>query len=230
MMTRRWRGPMVPLAGGLIFLVLLGMHFSAGAGRVHACSCLGLPIAPRDAYTYSSAVFSGTLVSADEWGAAEFEVHTLWKGPLTTRILAYHPSNCAYDFGKVLKGTEYLVYGGWSDVPGALGAGIGVSKCGRTRPLSRAEEDLEVLGEGISLADGVAPSPSVLPQDEPPVLPPEDGRGWLSEAEVRVPWVVVPGAAMRPAPSVWTVLLLVGIAGALAGWGRLASRSSSRRS
>ena len=104
---------MVPLAGGLLFLVLLGIQFSPGAGRVHACSCAGLPIAPRDAYTHADAVFSGTLVSVDEWGVAEFEVHTLWKGPLTTRILAYHPSNCAYDFGKVRRRrTEYLVYAG----------------------------------------------------------------------------------------------------------------------
>ena len=211
---------MVPLAGGLIFLVLLGIHFSAGAGRVHACMCTGAP-APRDAYTYSSAVFSGTLVSVDEWGVAEFEVHTLWKGPLTTRILAYHPSNCAYDFGKVLKGTEYLVYAGRSDGPGALGAGIGVSKCGRTRPLQRAEEDLKVLGEGISLADGVAPRSAFFPQDEPPVLPPEGGQTWFREAEVSVPWVVVPGAARHPAPSVWTVMVLMGIAGALVALVRL---------
>ena len=221
---------MVPLVGGLIFLVLLSIHFSAGAGRVHACSCLGLPIAPRDAYTYSSAVFSGTLVSTDGWGAAEFEVHTLWKGPLTTRILAYNPTNCAYDFSKADEGEQYLVYAGRAHVPGALGAGIGFGKCGRTRPLHRAEEDLKVLGEGISLADGVTPRSAFFPQDESPVLPPEDGHGWSSEAEVRVPWVGASTAAMRPAPSAWTVLLLVGIAGALAGWGRLASRSPSRRS
>ena len=219
---------MVPLAGGLIFLVLLGIHFSAGAGRVHACMCAG-PTAPRDAYTYSDAVFSGTLVSVDEWGVAEFEVHTLWKGPLTTRILAYNPTNCAYDFSKADEGEQYLVYAGRAYVPGALGAGVSFSKCGRTRPLQRAEEDLKVLGEGISLADGVAPRSAFFPQDEPPVLPPEGGQTWFREAEVSVPWVVVPGAARRPAPSVWTVMVLMGIAGALAGWGRLASRSPSRR-
>ena len=219
---------MVPLVGGLIFLVLLGIHFSAGAGRVHACSCVAGDTAPRDAYRYSSAVFSGTLVSADEWGAAEFEVHTLWKGPLTTRILAYNPTNCAYDFSKADEGEQYLVYAGRAYVPGALGAGVSSSKCGRTRPLSSAEEDLEVLGEGISLADGVAPRSAFFPQDQSPVLPQKDGQ--FTEAEVSVPWVVASTAARHPAPSVWTVVLLVGIAGALAGWGRLASRSPSRRS
>ena len=55
----------------------------------------------------------------------------------------------------------------------------------------------KVLGEGISLADGVTPRSAFFPQDESPVLPPEDGHGWFSEAEVRVPWVIASTAAMR---------------------------------
>ena len=196
---------MVPLAGGLLFLVLLGIHFSAGAGRVHACSCAGPP-APHDAFTYSAAVFSGALVSVNEWGVAEFEVHTLWKGPLAATILIFAPGPCGHDFDESHEGTEYLVYAQRGVEPGMLAVGL----CGRTRSLRGAEEDLEVLGEGLSLAGGGDPRAPVLLQDELTQL----GEG-------RVPWVVTPAAAMRSAPSVWTVMVLMGIAGALVALARL---------
>lgn len=210
-MTREWRLWVLPLLGGLLFIVLLANHLSAGAGRVQACSCAGSS-PPRESFIRADAVFSGTLISAERWGVAEFEVHTLWKGPLTTRIRVRYWTNCSYDFMPGDEGTGYLVYAYRAIEPSEVTAGI----CGRTQRLEHAEEDLEVLGEGLSLAGGGASIALAFAQGEP-----------VQFREGRIPWVIAPGAARQPPPSAWTLVILIGIAGALVGLGRLASRGAS---
>lgn len=117
-----------------------------------ACSCAyaGAPGELR----YSSAVFSGEVVDFDEKGpfnaTATLRVSEVWKGPEqeTVEVHTRDPAFCGYSFKE---GQEYLVYaeGG----PGYPADRLVVKNCGRTRLLSKAGADLEVLGDGAAVGD-----------------------------------------------------------------------------
>lgn len=122
----------------------------------HACSCVPLGT-PSEALERSGAVFAGRVVSMEvnrfmSSGAdpvtIEFDVKTVWKGPvsrtmrLTTPVLE---ASCGYTF---VIGVEYLVYS-WD--------GSEVNLCSRTQPLWEARDDLTELGDGQPLAPSVTP-------------------------------------------------------------------------
>ena len=126
---------------------------------------------------------SGIVVVHDL--AIEFKVTTVWKGELNeTTFATTSPSgsSCGYRF---TFGEEYVVYANESN--GILR----VSLCSLTRPVSSAEEDFEILGEGRNPEPGsteLRPVPKHLDDDcfsvtpdpapEPPkpeTLPPTGG-------------------------------------------------------
>jgi hypothetical protein len=117
-----------------------------------ACSC-AYAGAPGE-LTYSSAVFSGEVVDFDMKGpfnaTAILRVSEVWKGPErgTLEVHTRDPAFCGYRFKE---GQEYLVYaeGG----PGYPADRFVVKNCGRTRLLSKAGADLEVLGDGAAVGD-----------------------------------------------------------------------------
>lgn len=129
----------------VLFLAGLGLVLTPKSS--HACSCSR--VSPSEALESSYAVFMGTVASIryHESGAgtgyigetAEFEVDTVWKGPVSQTIYAKpssYNSSCGFGFAQ---GATYLVY---------ADSAFSVSMCSRTSPVSRATEDLAVLGEG----------------------------------------------------------------------------------
>jgi hypothetical protein len=120
----------------------------------YACSC-GL-VSTQRLLSSSEAVFSGEVVDLkrDQKGPfggvdkVSFRVSEVWKGPnretleLTTQS---QESACGYPFKE---GQEYLVY--------AYGKGESFETgiCNGTHPLSKADEDLALLGNGEKPKDG----------------------------------------------------------------------------
>ena len=124
----------------------------------------------------SAAVFSGEVVDYEKaplattmmegsmvtrmvsprFATATLRVSEVWKGPehqtvqLTTDVA--DGVSCGYPFEK---GQKYLVY--------AYGGqqGLGTSGCSETKLLSKASEDLALLGNGAEPKDG-GPSPTPL--------------------------------------------------------------------
>jgi hypothetical protein len=100
-------------------------------------------------------VFPGEVVDFDTKGpfnaTATLRVSEVWKGPEqgTLEVQTRDPAFCGYRFKE---GQEYLVYseGG----PGYPADRLVVKNCGRTRLLSKAGADLEVLGDGAAVGDG----------------------------------------------------------------------------
>ena len=134
-------------------------------GRSHACSCIE-PGTPGEALESSASVFAGKVVSIDDrlvLGSSldplivEFDIGTVWKGPLHQSVELKTTSNtasCGYSF---VEGVKYLVYS-WN--------GLDASFCSRTRPLSEAQYDLAELGAGRTIPGG-EPAATV-PSPEPP--------------------------------------------------------------
>jgi hypothetical protein len=117
-----------------------------------ACSCV--PPLPgqsqqeqaRRELADSSAVFAGEVVDLKKGfmtTKVSFRVSEVWKGPERETLEVNTPSQggaCGYRFSE---GREYLVY--------AWGKKMEVVSCGRTGPLSEANADLEVLGDGETM-------------------------------------------------------------------------------
>lgn len=137
------------------YLLLLGVVFFfwlIGASQVSACSC-PVPPPPGEALDQADVVFSGRVVnyidqpegpkvSSADLVKAKFNVSKIWKGPQETTFVvstARHSLSCGYSFEK---GTEYIVYAFDKD------DGLITTVCTRTKPLSRAKEDLAKLGQG----------------------------------------------------------------------------------
>lgn len=124
--------------------VLLALVFT-GNPSAYACSCAPPP-PPKKALEGSDAVFSGkvTKIEIDEKKFRKevtIEVQTVWKGAKKKTLVVRTASNgaaCGYDFKK---GKSYLVY--------CFGKkSLSTSICTRTKPLDKAEKDIEELGEG----------------------------------------------------------------------------------
>ena len=126
-----------------------------------ACTCAGFGGSPQQRaermLDKSSAVFAGKVVDIDRdqkgpLGGVDkvsFRVSEAWKGPeretleLTTQSQGIA---CGYFFSE---GREYLVYAyGKQDLK--------VDACGDTKQLSKADEDLALLGNGEKPTDGDA--------------------------------------------------------------------------
>jgi hypothetical protein len=120
-----------------------------------ACSCMGVPI--QRYISSSDAVFSGEVVDLQKGTSASrmfgpsdtvtLRVSEAWKGTDQGTLEVSTPSQgsaCGYHFEE---GQEYLVYAyGKQDLK--------VDACGGTTHLSKADEDLALLGNGEKPTDG----------------------------------------------------------------------------
>ena len=120
-----------------------------------ACSCMGVPI--QRYISSSDAVFSGEVVDLQKgtsvsrmFGSSDtvtLRVSEVWKGTDQGTLEVSTPSQgsaCGYAFEE---GQEYLVYAyGKQDLK--------VDACGGTTHLSKADEDLALLGNGEKPKDG----------------------------------------------------------------------------
>lgn len=122
--------------------------------RVQACSC-ALPSSVEDQLSRSEAVFAGRVLGVKEQRflnggmakAVRFEVSRVWKGEAVSEIIIHTGSgggDCGFDFEE---GKDYLVYSHPSTMYGDKELLVTII-CDRTKPLSQAQEDLAVLGEG----------------------------------------------------------------------------------
>jgi hypothetical protein len=144
-----------PLAGvaavALIALALLALLPDCAS----ACTCAGFPGSQR-ALEQSNAVFSGEVMDVEGghttrmfgWNVSSLKVtlrvSEAWKGPQQDTLEVSTPrdgATCGYAFKE---GQEYLVYASGKEEP------FEVDLCSGTKPLSDADADLRVLGDGWS--------------------------------------------------------------------------------
>lgn len=119
-----------------------------------ACKCVALGDREQ-AFARSSRVFSGTVLDSrfvhkaqEPHLAVKFRVDRAWKGvqDRTVEIKAGAPHACGFQF---FAGQKYLVYAS-EDGPAFT------SRCGFTKPLAQADEDLKALGPGKKPASGLS--------------------------------------------------------------------------
>ena len=118
-----------------------------------ACSCAGFPGSQR-ALEQSNAVFSGEVMDVEGGHTTRMfgmsvssvkvtlRVSEAWKGPQQETLVVSTPrdgATCGYAFKE---GQEYLVYAYGKEEP------FEVDLCSGTKPLSDADADLRVLGDG----------------------------------------------------------------------------------
>lgn len=141
-----------------VLLILTGISIFQ-ASPASACSCL--VTTPQESFESSSAVFAGRAIEviqpspvAQENSIPQnpdspasqvrviFQVSRVWKGSQKPLLLVVTPNSsaaCGYSFQE---GQQYLVYASVQESKLATGL------CNGTKPLSLADEDLAVLGEG----------------------------------------------------------------------------------
>lgn len=121
-----------------------------------ACECIE-PKPPNEALIESGAVFSGKVTeirSDNSSKVVTFDVDRVWKGisnETVTAVTGLGDADCGFPFQQ---GVEYLVYAYSNEEP------FDASGCSRTKPLSNAQEDLNVLGVGYLLAQNAGSSDS----------------------------------------------------------------------
>ena len=178
---RQWTGPRALQAAVLSVALVVGVFWFLGnPGLVHACKCLQ-PGAPSEELEKFSAVFAGKVVSIQhsydpkaafaspgDHTTVGFEVSAVWKGSVHEGMYITTPptgGTCGFVFDE---GEEYIVYAHDSTyAEGGYTAGI----CSRTALLSKAQEDIDALGDGQApLAGTGGPAlkhPQVLVLDGP---------------------------------------------------------------
>jgi hypothetical protein len=154
--TQKELVPMSRTLAALASLVLtvLGVVVLFSPDCAYACSCAMPPGTQKEraerALSSSEAVFSGEVAAIEKEAAtashpgtatATLRVSEVWKGPERATLevsTASQESACGFPFEE---GREYLVYAyGKHD--------LNVDLCSETKPLSIAEADLAVLGNG----------------------------------------------------------------------------------
>jgi hypothetical protein len=148
-----------PLAAlSSLVLAVLGVVFLLPPQCAFACQCTMLPdgMDTERALADSEAVFSGEVVKIDrpspfksgaDLETDTFRVSEVWKGPEQRTLevrTALMGASCGYPFKE---GQEYLVYAYTGK------QGLEVDLCNGTQPLTEANADLEVLGDGERLQD-----------------------------------------------------------------------------
>ena len=184
--------------------VVLGL--ASGGNAEHASACLCSPPDPFRDLREADAAFAGTvLTGADDSGFAEFRVSRVWKGDVsaTQQVrIAGEAWTCDVELDE---GEEYLVFAYREDPEGPLR----VDNCTATSlPWAEQHLDLDVMGPPHP--PGTGPVTPMLPLPEPPGT----------------------GAGPHPEESVdeaGTLVLLVGVALALAGIGSVATCCRARR-
>lgn len=195
--------------------LIAGFCFMLFVSELRACSCGELP-SPTEALAQSAKVFSGRVVHVSDGGGTErqpallsgyvlveFEVYAVWKGPAFATMFvetAWWSGSCGVEF---YVGQEWLVY----SYDGAT-----AHSCGRTRPLSLAQADLDALGEGhVPTSGTIEPyqqsgarversrTPAVASDATTPAASPLRDMipAWLSFAILMIVVVAVLGWALR---------------------------------
>jgi hypothetical protein len=126
-----------------------------------ACTCAGFP-GSQHALEQSNAVFSGEVMDVEGghttrmfgWNVSSLKVtlrvSEAWKGPQKETLEVSTPrdgATCGYAFKE---GQEYLVYASGKEET------FEVDLCSGTKPLSGADTDLRVLGDGWSSGEDSA--------------------------------------------------------------------------
>ena len=153
----------------LLALSVLAWLWSAPA---LACECAAL--SPADAYKQADAVFEGRVLELRSsppgaWGQAAqrsvlLQVVRAWKGIHAEQVeitMAAQDAACSHDLAA---SQSYFVYA--VEQAGHLSVG----SCGRTRPMAEADEDVHVLGMGVTPVDPMAGAadPAKAPAKQPP--------------------------------------------------------------
>ncbi len=160
--------PLAALAS--LVLAVLGIVFLLPPQDAYACSCG--PVSVQRLLSSSEAVFSGEVVdlkrnqkdpapppppnpgsippaAPSRIDRVSFRVSEVWKGPQRQTLEVITPRadgvSCGYPFKE---GQEYLVYAEGKGEP------FETALCSGTQPLSKADEDLALLGNGEELKDG----------------------------------------------------------------------------
>ncbi|RAP75920.1 hypothetical protein [Paenibacillus montanisoli] len=139
----------------LTLLVTVSLMLVSQPHRAFACSCAS--VEPKEAIEQAEAVFIGTLVQVKQQrkqpgivGPIEyrdanlFEVTTVFKGVNQSQVIVYDngaEESCGID---LTAGQSYLVY-----VYANKEGEYYTSLCSRTAELSKAGEDISLLGEGM---------------------------------------------------------------------------------
>jgi hypothetical protein len=154
------------LPTGLISMALLVVGLVALLPDcASACSCAitgGQKEMAKEALSDSAAVFSGEVLDVEEGpptttfgirlasSTVTLRVSEVWKGPKRETLEVSTPRDemsCGYPFKE---GQVYLVYAYGKEEP------FKVDLCSQTKPLSKADANLQVLGDGESMGGGGA--------------------------------------------------------------------------
>ena len=234
-----------------LIVPLMGLWFMVHPERSYACSCLE-PGPPSEEMEKADAVFMGRVVSvsivAEVRGdvthvdsvITEFDVKTVWKGPVSQTTYINSGGPCGIGF---IEGVEYIVYAYHSDYRDGLGTGL----CTRTTLLAWAMDDLAGLGVGTTSgqvptalrpqstntpapqpADAPAPQPADAPAPQPadaPAPQPADAPA-PQPANTSMPDVSETGGGRGPWPHAIGLLVVALLAG-LAWFGLRNRRSES---
>jgi hypothetical protein len=121
---------------------LLTIGLTITPSTSYACKCVGPQSVERE-MDRSQAVFSGQVIELLNQKSQQkilFEVNESWKGVSESQVILVSVlSDCSVNF---YQGGEYLIYA--REYEGELTTNI----CSRTIELSKAEEDLALLGKG----------------------------------------------------------------------------------
>lgn len=111
----------------------------------YACTCIR-PGNAREAVELSEAVFSGRVISSNEFRAV-VEVERTWKGKFTKgRVLVFNPDPKGTCSITLRRGQSYIVFAGADKEEGKVSY---IPKiCFPTEVLSKAEQTLKEIGEG----------------------------------------------------------------------------------
>jgi hypothetical protein len=133
-----------------LFALLTLLGTLAWTPLAHACKCAA-PDAPAAALQSAQAVFEGEVVAIDEHDSdllVSLRVPRAWKGidsAEQVRVRTRRESAaCGYPFSL---GETYLIYAEPAQ-PAQGDVALSVARCGRTRPISEAHDDLLALGLG----------------------------------------------------------------------------------
>lgn len=141
---------------GLVIMLTLTSFLTYNLGNssiAYACTCAQNKT-PQEALAESTAVFSGRVIELydidQHYYQALFDVQESWKGiddePVTINT-STSGDTCGYNFQE---GNDYLVYAHGQTQPIGGKPELGTGICSRTAPVSDAQADLLVLGEGMN--------------------------------------------------------------------------------
>jgi hypothetical protein len=122
----------------------------------HACSCGGGSFREAAMGANSSAVFSGEVIDIEKGlqvSSVTFRVSKVWKGNQRETWTVSTPRygmSCGYTFKE---GQEYLIYAYWGPAGSPPRPTLKTDICTQTKPLSEADANLRLLGDGQRLGD-----------------------------------------------------------------------------